>query len=280
MINVIKPGFLTTIQDKGRFGYAAFGVPIAGAMDAYSYQLANKILNNTEDAAVLEITLGNATLEFLVDTQITICGADLSATLNGKKISLNARITISKNDVINFKTPIYGVRTYLAVKGGIRSDKILNSRSQSKNITESHQLKKGDFVPIDSYQSNTKITSLVIKVNTSHFTTEILKCTKGPEFNLLSEKNQQELFNKVFSIAKENSRMGYKLNEIIPNKIPQILTSAVMPGTVQLTPSGTLIVLMRDCQVTGGYPRILQLTAQAIHVLAQKSTNNCLKFSL
>lgn len=280
MIKVIKPSFLTTIQDKGRFGSAFLGVPNAGAMDVFSFQLANKILNNTNNAAALEITFGNATFEFLVDTQIAICGANLSASLNGEKINLNTRIIITKNDIINFKTPIYGVRTYLAVKGGIKSEKILNSRSQFKNITNTHQLKKGDFLPIAAYKYDKEISSSFVKVNVNHFTSKILKCTKGPEFNLLSEENQQKLFSKVFSIAKENSRMGYKLNEVISCNIPQILTSAVMPGTVQLTPSGTLIVLMRDCQVTGGYPRILQLTELATNILAQKSTNNLIKFSL
>ena len=82
----------------------------------------------------------------------------------------------------------------------------------------------------------------------------------------------------VFTISSDNSRMGYRLNETIPNNFESMLTSGVLPGTVQLTPSGKLIVLMRDCQVTGGYPRVLQLSENAINILAQKTTGDQLRF--
>jgi allophanate hydrolase subunit 2 len=94
----------------------------------------------------------------------------------------------------------------------------------------------------------------------------------------LSLYQQRLLFENTFSISKDISRMGYRLNELIVNDVPTLLTSSVLPGTVQLTPSGTLIILMRDCQVTGGYPRILQLSEKAIDILSQKTTKQKFNF--
>ena len=84
----------------------------------------------------------------------------------------------------------------------------------------------------------------------------------------------------MYSISKDNNRMAYQILPVLKNSLESILTSPVLPGTVQLTPSGQLIILMRDCQTTGGYPRILQLTERSINILSQKTTNSVVKFSL
>lgn len=280
MIKVLKSGMLTTIQDKGRLGFASLGVPISGAMDSFSAGLANKIINNAHEDAVIEITLGNCSFQFLVTTEISITAADCNASLNDKEVHVNKRITINKNDVLTFKYPKLGVRTYIAVKGGIQSEKIMNSRSFYKNITSNYKLNKEDTLLINSYPAKINQNYIAVKIDKRYFLDDKLICYKGPEFELLSKENQQKIFNSQFSIAKENSRMGYKLNEHFINELPQILTAAVLPGTVQLTPSGTLIILMRDCQTTGGYPRILQLSEQSINILSQKTTNDTIRFSL
>ena len=161
------------------------------------------------------------------------------------------------------------------------SNQILNSRSFYENITEKVRLEKGDVLPILEYKNDQKSSNTIVKINHHHFKNNILTCYKGPEFELLTKENQQKLVNKEFTISSDNNRMGYKLKEALTDfKKHQILTSAVLPGTVQITPSGVLIVLMRDCQVTGGYPRILQLTEASINCLAQKYTHQTINFSL
>ncbi|NVJ89324.1 MAG: biotin-dependent carboxyltransferase family protein [Flavobacteriaceae bacterium] len=280
MIKVLKAGILTTIQDQGRFGFAAFGVPVSGVMDNKAANLANSILNNKLEEALIEITFGYAEFQFLISTEIAICGADFTPELNHVKIPLNTKIYIQKNDVISFGKTKYGVRAYLAVKSGIKSEKVLKSRSFYKNITSKYQLRKGDIIPIKTFSSINTNTFTSVKINLDYIKKEKLTCFKGPEFDLLSEQNKQLICKQKFTISKENSRMGYRLNEPLNNTIPQILTSAVLPGTVQLTPSGVLIILMKDCQVTGGYPRVLQLSEQAICSLAQKSTNDIIQFNL
>ena len=280
MIKVLKSGFYTTIQDKGRVGFASLGVPVSGAMDSYSSDLANLILNNSLDCALIEITLGGCKFQFLSETTMCISGGDFSPTINNQPILLNSKISIQKNDILSFGKVNFGVRCYVAVKGGLLSDIKLGSRSSFKNITSNFLLKSGVFLPISNLKVDLGTSSSQVKVNKNHFESKIMECFKGPEFEALDIHQQKILFKTVFSVSKDINRMGYKLNEILENKIPSILTSAVLPGTVQLTPSGKLIVLMRDCQVTGGYPRVLQVSDESINRLSQKMTADKIQFIL
>lgn len=278
MIKVLKPGFYTSVQDKGRVGFASIGVPVSGVMDAFSADLANNILNNALEDAVLEITFGGCQLEFLVETNICISGGDFSPKINNKPISLNSRIKIYKNDVLSFGKINLGVRCYLAVYGGFLINKVLKSRSFYQNITKQFLIKKEDILPIGAFKNTLATSNTSIKTTKSHFQSQEIMCYPGPEFYLLNKKQKQQIENEVFTISNDNNRMGYRLNETIENELPSILTSAVLPGTVQLTPSGKLIVLMRDCQVTGGYPRVLQISETSLNKLSQKTTNQSIIF--
>ena len=120
-----------------------------------------------------------------------------------------------------------------------------------------------------------------LKVKKSHFNIGKIEVTKGPEFTRLNKDQREFLFSENFVFDSLNNRMGCQLkNNIPPLEKSEIITSAVIPGTVQLTPSGRLIILMRDCPTTGGYPRILQLSDIAINQLAQKKTGDTFKFVL
>jgi len=280
MVRVEVAGILTTIQDLGRKGYANIGVPVSGAMDLYSAKIANLMLQNSENDAVIEITFGNCTLVFEKETYICISGADFSATINNQLVVLNSVLKINKNDVLKFGKRNYGVRTYIAVLGGFQTEKVLNSRSFYNNITKKINVGKNDLLNYKTEIKKITSTFSAIKLNVNHFNTKTINCYKGPEFDLLSEFQKNQITNTTFSISVVNNRMAYQLNQVIENSLESMLTSAVLPGTVQLTPSGKLIILMRDCQVTGGYPRILKLTNNAINVLSQKTTQDWFMFKL
>jgi biotin-dependent carboxylase-like uncharacterized protein len=280
MIRVISAGIYTTVQDLGRQGYGHLGVPISGVMDNYSAKLANHLLGNNENKSVLEITLGNTTLLFENNLFIVISGADLQPLINDSKVSINRVLEVNAGDVLKLGKPMFGVRTYVAVKGGFQIKEVLGSKSWFKNVTEQFLVKKGDILPVLPQKSFKTLKNASVRVNKEHFITKFIEVYKGPEYDLLTEKQRNELKNTVFTISKDNNRMGYRLVETVENELGSMLTSSVLPGTVQLTPSGTLIVLMRDCQVTGGYPRVLQLTENAIDRLSQKSTNDTFQFKL
>lgn len=279
MIKVLHPGIYSSVQDLGRFGYAKMGVPIAGAMDLFSSQLGNTLLKNQKSDAVIEVTFGMAKLEFTSDTFFCITGADFSQKLNDKAIQTQKVYKGTKGSVLSFGKRKYGARTYIAVQGGILSETVLKSRSFSLGITSKRRLGKGDMLFIENSKPFDYKDFSSVKGHNHHFFNSELDCFPGPEFDQLNTHQKKRLLNS-FTISEENNRVGYRINEVIENDLDSILTSAVLPGTVQLTPSGKLIVLMRDGQVTGGYPRVLQLSDQAISRLSQKIRDDKIRFVL
>lgn len=278
MVKVLKAGFYTTIQDSGRLGYAQYGVPISGAMDSFSANLANTILGNSSDCAVLEITMLGPMLTFSNKTHICITGAQLSPRLNNMLIQLNKVYEISKNDVLEFGKLLSGYRCYLAVSGGFNTEKVLHSRSMYANITTSATIKNDDVLPILKPSEKFLKPHARIKVDINQFSSKVIDVFKGADFEMLTEIQKEKLLTSEFTISNNNNRMAYQLVETLQNNLKPIITSLVLPGTVQLTPSGVLIILMRDCQTTGGYPRVLQLNETSINQIAQKITGSKITF--
>ena len=278
MIKVIKEGLFTTIQDIGRFGYKNIGVPVSGAMDQTSAKLANLLLGNDESLAVLEMTLVGPTLEFMNDTYISITGADMNPSLNKQKVLQNKPLFVNKGDILYLSHSSNGMRSYLGIKGGFNSEKKLGSKSFYRGITKREKLIKNDKIKFS------KVTSSPMKMNKSINDFKInrknkINVFKGPEFDLLDSNSKDIIFNTDFTIGI-NNRMGYNLVEPIENSISSIISSPVMPGTVQLTPSGRLIILCRDCQTSGGYPRVLQLDKSSMDSLSQKTIGETIKLKL
>ena len=279
MIKVLKPGFYSTIQDFGRTAMQHYGVPCAGVMDRQSAALANSLLGNKIDDAVIEMTMTGATLLFEKTTAFTVTGACMSPTLNGVAIPLNKVIIVKPKDVLSFGKLVNGFRAYIAIYGGFKTDKVMGSRSMFQGVTLDCVLNKNDVLKTEVFftNNNTKNAKLISGFN---FAINTLDVYKGPEFNSLNTQQKKRLFNHEFVVSKNHSRMGYQLIGFSANNLKPIITSIVQAGTVQLTPAGTLIVLMRDCQTTGGYPRVLQLSRNAVNVLGQKHTGENLSFNL
>ncbi|XCF05227.1 biotin-dependent carboxyltransferase family protein [Tamlana crocina] len=280
MVKVLKPGLYSTVQDFGRTGYQEFGVPYSGTMDHYAAKIVNMLLGNDENAAVIEMTMTGASLQFECDTLISISGANMSPELNKKKIPINKAVAVKQGDVLSFGKLQSGFRSYLGILSGFKTEKILNSRSMYVPITHAQVLKKGEILPVENLPFGHSRKHAQIKIDKSYLSSETLEVFKGPEFDRLTITQQKTLLKTKFSISKDNNRMAYQLEGRFENKLDPIITSAVMPGTVQLTPSGKLIILMRDCQTTGGYPRVLQLADNALNVMAQKFTGQTVSFMM
>lgn len=278
MIKVKRAGFFTSIQDQGRFGFRNIGVPVSGVMDEYSASIANNLLDNREDAAVMELTMTGPMLEFEHPTYMAISGADLTPKLNDQPIHINRVHKVAKGDILTFGKLLTGFRAYLAVKNGFGTGLYLNSRSFFKPVTPLHTIKDLMEIPIDSVKN---YEARLSSVSPEPFhKDDIIEVYRGPEYDMLDDKRLEGIFAGEFTIAKENNRMAYQLQETIAAHNISMLTSATLPGTVQYTPAGKLILLMKDGQTTGGYPRILQLTPTAICILAQKKFGDKIKFQL
>lgn len=278
MLKVLKSGFYTTIQDSGRLGYLNKGVPVSGFMDSFSATKLNLLLNNDTACAVMEITMTGPTLEFEEETFICIGGADISVTLNNNPIYNYKVYKIEKGDILSYGRLKVGFRNYLAIKDGFQTPEVLGSRSFYYPLTPKSHLKdraEVDYLPCIDYTpkiSEWQVDSLLDET--------VLEVAKGPEFEFLNDRQLEGLFSKEFSIAKDYNRMAYQIEQTIQGHTISMLTSATLPGTVQLTPKGKLIILMKDGQTTGGYPRLLQLSDKAISILAQKKYGDTISFRL
>lgn len=278
MIKVIDPGFYTSIQDLGRFGAQNFGVPISGCMDQCSSDIANKIIGNNSLEALIELTMTGCSLKFENNTTIAITGSDMSPKLNGLSIDMFSVIEVKYGDILSFGRIKYGFRTYIAFRGGINSEKVMESKSMYVGLTKNFKINKNDEIylndskPLLNKKHEPSLKKLILS--------DEIECYKGPEYSKLTTQNKQKLLSTQFSISNNHNRMGCVLDQKIKNTIKPIITSHVMPGTVQLTPGGDIIILMRDSQTTGGYPRILQLTNKGIDFVAQKRTGSLIKFSI
>ena len=276
MLKVLKSGFFSTIQDNGRFGLLNKGVPVSGQMDSFSASKVNQLLENNSDAAVMEITMTGPTLQFNEPTAICFGGAEMLVTLNNEPVSSFKVHHIQAGDILSYGRLKKGFRNYLGIKNGFLVKQVLGSSSFYFPLTETSHVTDGmeiEYETINDFKP--KITEL--KVN-SLLEESVLKVSMGPEHGILTDAQREVLFQKEFSVAKEYNRMAYQLQENLAAHTISILTSATMPGTVQLTPAGKIVILMKDGQTTGGYPRILQLTQEAIDILAQKKYGDRVSF--
>ncbi|MEM9545808.1 MAG: biotin-dependent carboxyltransferase family protein [Bacteroidota bacterium] len=266
MLTLLKAGIYTTVQDQGRFMGAHLGIPISGAMDRKSADFVNLILGNDRNDAMLECTYTGPTIKFHTPTLIAIVGAQIPAFLNKHPLDTSRAIRIHSNDVLTFGKMEKGSRFYIGVKNGIQSQSIYQSRSTCTTAGILYQLKNGDQLSYQSY-SNAQNSSVSIRRPLGN---NKIAANKGPEFEILSASSQKTIQKESFSILPSSNRMAFRIhhNLQLAHAI-SILSSGTLPGTVQLTPSGELIILMRDTQTTGGYPRILQLTEESINDLAQ-----------
>ena len=202
MIKVLKPGIHTTIQDLGRFGYRNQGVPVSGNMDSISAGFANALLNNNANDALLEITLSGPKLLFMDATNIVLTGAEMSPQINGVPIRNYRVYKVADGDVLSFGELISGLRSYLAVHGGLDSEFVLNSKSYYEDITSQWFLKKNDILSFKSGINEIENHESNIKNRSPFYETDTLSVYKGPDFELFSTREQEEIISGSYTVSK------------------------------------------------------------------------------
>lgn len=295
IIQIEQCGFLTTIQDAGRTNYLQNGVSKGGAMDTYSMQLANLLAGNDLSAPVLELTQSPHQFKFLKDTLVAFAGGGLQPQINGTELAILQTHFIKAGTILELKLQIPGFRLYMAVAGGFASNAFLNSYATDLLVHEGgfegRALKKGDT--LSSQNNLTEFQNILYSVlqngadikfnlDKAYFQKNSIRVIKGVEWDYLTQEAKEKIANTSFSISPQSSRMGYRLTgEVITANRPcDIISSPVTQGTVQLTSSGELIVLMADAQTVGGYPRVLQVIAADLPILAQKKPGELIQFEM
>ncbi|MEO1263032.1 MAG: biotin-dependent carboxyltransferase family protein [Bacteroidota bacterium] len=280
-IQFIKPGMMTTIQDAGRLGFLQYGVPKGGALDVRAMQMANWLVGNKLENAVLEITMMGPTIEFDNACQIAVTGASMPLKINGLEANCCECLQINKGTVISFGRLVSGCRGYLAIGGKWKVDSWLGSKSAfffgRQNTTPESLIKKGSVVEIEPNSISNRQLPIVPVTDTS----EKIKVVKGPEFDFFSKEFIGYFFSRKFRISPESNRMGYRLEKRIESyQAKRIISSGIIPGTIQITPSGQAVVLLSDAQTIGGYPRIANVIVADLDLLAQKKPGDDLEFEL
>lgn len=292
-LRIIKAGIQDTVQDLGRYGYQQAGINPTGAMDRYALQLANALLGNDLNEAVIELHFPSAVILFTRPLMITITGANFSPSINGEPVPLNQCIVVNKNDALQFHRPVSGARAYLAVQGGFQLDPWLDSLSTNLKALaggyEGRSLKKGDEINCRTEKDygpllngkNFRVLPWTADHQSGDTSKEIF-ILPGNEWEQLTVESRERFLKTPFLITKLADRMGFHLgNEplnILPGK--ELVSSAVTFGTVQLLPDGKLIILMADHQTTGGYPRVAHVITAHHSRLAQKRSGEALHFRM
>ncbi|MGO3236714.1 MAG: biotin-dependent carboxyltransferase family protein [Psychroflexus halocasei] len=277
-IQLLKSGPLISVQDSGRFLGLQDGIPVSGVMDKNLFFETNRILKNKINSPSLEIFMQNFQIKFTKNTCFSFGAYDAKVFLNKNKIDLLKAYSVKPGDILKIQKINKGVWSYLSVKGGFNSQSVLGSCSYYKKLNMQAFKNKNDLLNYDAFEGQIK--SSEAQLNEIDDANIELDCIALPEFKFLSETVKYQLFNAEFTLSRNSNRQAYQLNERLDNTLSEITTGAVLPGTVQFTSGGHLMILMRDSQVTGGYPRVLQVEENSLSRLSQMRPDDKIKFKL
>ncbi len=274
---VVNGGLFTTVQDLGRFGFMHLGMTQSGAMDEYAYRWSQKLLGN-QNGNALEIMAG-LKLKATVPIQIALCGADLDFKLNGIPQPLWQTHTIRAGDILSFEKRISGQRAYLAVKGGFGVPKKYGSYSTTLRESIGFRLQKGDLLPFDSCDDNHMTYRVKQPYIPDYGDSLTLRIVLGYQESFFDKEEKEKFFSSSYEVTLQSDRMGYKLKgpPITPTQ-GGIISEAIAFGSVQIPKDGEPIVLLKERQTIGGYPKIGTILPIDCFRLAQVPIGSSVKF--
>lgn len=270
MLKVIRAGMQTTVQDTGRSGYRLDGVSRSGALDTPSLIIANALVGNAPEAAALEITLGKCQFMFTRDGWFALTGADCEATLNGKPVWTGWRHRAKAGERLQLNLPRRGMRSYLAVAGGLDVPQVMGSRSTDLKGGfggfHGRELRDGDEISVLPGRDFTEACGVKQLLWSNR-----IRALPGPEYHEFSREAQENFWRLPWQLSPQSNRMGYRLHgqRLVREEQRELTSHGLLPGVVQVPHNGQPIVLMNDAQTTGGYPRIACIIAADLHNLAQ-----------
>ena len=285
-LRVVEPGLLTTVQDRGRWGHQAQGVPVAGPMDGVSHRLANLVVGNRPDCATLEVTLVGPTLEFLAETTVAVTGAEFELWLDAAPMPANTAGRVHRGSRLRFGRRRGGARAYLAVAGGIDVPPVLGSRStdlaSGLGGFAGRPLRGGDELGLgpsgDRRVPSVPPTGCVILPRGG----ATVRVIPGPHSEGFGPRVMAVFQETRFTLGSESNRMGYRLRGPALGLVRTgpLLSSATPIGTVQVPASGQPILLMADRQTTGGYATIATVISADLSVAGQLAPGDWIRFEV
>lgn len=268
VFQIASPGMLTTVQDKGRFGYQELGISCSGAMDEISFRLANRLVGNDDNEPALEITAVGPTIEVLSKALIAVAGADLSFAVNGKLADPFKSLIINQGDNISFGPIRKGIRAYLAINGGLAVPSVLGSATTDLKARlggfKGRKLEKGDILnkrvaPISKSFIGFSVNPSPFSFGAEDFTFRVIL---GPEDHHFSNEGIYTFLNSEYEVSYYSDRMGSRLSGPMiehGEKGPNIVSDGINFGSIQVPGEGYPLVMLKDRQAIGGYAKIATL---------------------
>lgn len=281
LFRVVKAGVYASIQDRGRFGFRRFGMPVAGPMDQQAFHLGQKIMGNEDNGNALELFLGGLTVEVLTDHRIIITGADLGAVIDGDKAApLWKTFVIRQGQLISFTKPLNGTIAYVIPEGGLAAPLILGSSSSYPRGLIGETIKK-DMILYANRLSQQQLNRGLRLDNIPDYAQDItVELFKSPHLDLFKRTSIEHFLQATYTY-RGGDRMGYFFNgpalEFI--NCGDIVSEATQFGTVQVPSNGQPIILMADAQTTGGYATIGTVIKADLPKVAQLKNGGQIQFT-
>lgn len=281
---VIDAGFMTTVQDLGRYGYQQYGVSVSGAMDHIAAKLANILVGNDENEGLLEVTMIGPKIEFLDAAVIAVTGGDMQPEINGISINLNKSIAVNKGDILAFKGLKKGLRSLIAFAGGIDVSIVMGSKSTFLKAQiggyEGRALKAGDIIKTGTGYN--VVSGREIEENFYDYGSGKveLRVVMGPQDDAFTDEGIETFLNSEFHVTNNCDRMGYTLEGVnIQHKDgADIISDGISIGAIQVPSNGHLIIMMADRQTTGGYTKIANVITADLPKVAQAKPGDVIVF--
>lgn len=284
-IRILKGGMLTTVQDLGRTGYQSQGFSVAGVMDVRSFKIANLLLDNPENEAVLEFTLIGPTLEFTSATIIAITGGDFQPTINGEPAPMYTAIYMNKGDVLKFGSARTGSRGYIAFSSYLDIPVVMGSRCTNLKSRiggfKGRKLQAGDYI---GFRIKRRYLPFFLsrKLEPENFDQDstTLRVVMGPQDKKFSKQGIETFLTTEYTVTSEFDRMGCRLDGayIAPKESSDIISDGIAFGSIQVPSHGKPIILLADRQTTGGYAKIATVASVDLPKLVQRKTDHKIRF--
>ncbi len=284
-IRILKAGMLTTVQDLGRTGYQSQGFSVAGVMDQRSFKIANLLLDNPENEAVLEFTLIGPTMEFTSETIISITGGDFQPTINGDPVPMYTAIYVSKGDILKFGSAKTGSRGYIAFSSYLDVPVVMGSRCTNMKSSvggfKGRKLKEDDCIMFRVKRRYLPFfLSRKLPVENFDKQVETIRVVMGPQDDAFSKQGIETFLNNEYTVTSDFDRMGCRLEGafIAAKDKSDIISDGIAFGSIQVPAHGKPIILLSDRQTTGGYAKIATVASVDIPKVVQRKTDHKIRF--
>ena len=285
-LTVVRPGLLTTVQDLGRWGHQAAGVPVAGAMDTYSLRLANGLVGNPESAAALEVTLLGPTLRAESPLVVGVAGAMFDLHVDDRPVPHGAPVALAAGSVLRFGDRRTGARAYLAVAGGIETPLVLGSRAthvvSRMGGLGGRALIAGDVLPVAAHAARParRATRAPLPLASAPGARR-LRVLLGPQDEWFTVSSLDALLGGTFSVSSKSDRMGFRLEGpvLTTKRSGELVSEPVAFGAIQVPAGGAPILLMADRQTAGGYPKIATVITADLPLAGQLAPGEAVRFA-